>query len=644
MDPLTITTACVSLLGAVAALSKQISSFVSIARNARKDMDQFSRELTSLALCLETLREDDAHVRYPEALKRNLIAILANVDHVTKEMDTLLKRCSAEGVGQSVKWSVANRDEAVRLRDSLEAHKSAIEIALELGSLTLATAIKRDVSVIKRNVTAVAGVREDLAQLSDLKGEITALRMQLLSIQDSNATMKLPLQRFLDESVAYAESVADPFDDRLEFETGSFVESTGPDFERTSIVERSPMIPQFSIDMNNPPLDLHAPGYSRRQGPFGRNDIPDLSRQTTLLNSPDVGGQNLLYFSSPPSDGRVSTLSQNRSRQESTLRPRRRCMPIPVDVAAVRSAERNRGRLSDSKLRVLDTKMRDAVVFTTNKSMRAILVHNISVQESSMTKMKKYAEQGASLDGMILAELEGGPREKIIQFLISRGAKLESCPDVIREWLKEWSQTTGASTFKVMEQLLSQGFLGPPEGNNGANTAAALHSAISLRELQLLQLLLDFGTSPDLQDSFGMKPAESACLHGWVEGLELLLSYRADVTMAEPGLAAFQGANEAINRKLRQQVLEDQLSARKKGDVGSFEYRQEAYARECARAEFESSIAGLRVEIQARLEQLLGVQLSHEDLTRACSHFGLGDLSSQAQRSVRTALRIDDRF
>ena len=60
-EPITlaIAVACTSLISNIVTLSKQIVTFVSDFRDARKDMDAVSRELSSLSLCIEGLRESD---------------------------------------------------------------------------------------------------------------------------------------------------------------------------------------------------------------------------------------------------------------------------------------------------------------------------------------------------------------------------------------------------------------------------------------------------------------------------------------------------------------------------------------------------------------------------------------------------------
>ena len=137
MDPFTVSTACVGLLAAVARLSTQIAQFVSGVREARRDMDSVSRELSSLALCLETLRDDSTKIQYPDGLRQTLVVVLGNCDTVTQQMHTLLEKMSSKNLGRRAQWVATGRDDMNRLRSSLEAYKSALDIALEVTAMSV---------------------------------------------------------------------------------------------------------------------------------------------------------------------------------------------------------------------------------------------------------------------------------------------------------------------------------------------------------------------------------------------------------------------------------------------------------------------------------------------------------------------------
>ena len=137
MDPLSVTAACAGILGSLADFSLQINSFVRAVRNARRDMDAVSREISSLSLCLETLHDDCSGntVEYPPQLKQSLVVLLKNCDTVAKDMDKVLSSTLKSKLGASVSWSTSGSSEMDKLRVRLAAHKASIEIALEMVSM-----------------------------------------------------------------------------------------------------------------------------------------------------------------------------------------------------------------------------------------------------------------------------------------------------------------------------------------------------------------------------------------------------------------------------------------------------------------------------------------------------------------------------
>jgi hypothetical protein len=134
MDPFTIATTCVGLISAIAQLSSQIKQFVSNFRDTRKDLESVTAELQSLSMCLECLQNDysNERVSYPENISKSLLAVLQNCEGVTTQMQALLDRASSASVNKRLQWAVHGSQQMNTLRSSLEAHKSAIDIALEM--------------------------------------------------------------------------------------------------------------------------------------------------------------------------------------------------------------------------------------------------------------------------------------------------------------------------------------------------------------------------------------------------------------------------------------------------------------------------------------------------------------------------------
>jgi hypothetical protein len=138
MDPLSITTGCLTLVSSITKLSLQIHAFVREVRDARGDLDAVSRELQSLKTILEILAEDAKDINkgsFPESLQKQISGIVTNCGNVVVQIETCLESHVGTRLGTRVKWSLAGRGDVEKLRSTLEAHKSALDIALEMLTL-----------------------------------------------------------------------------------------------------------------------------------------------------------------------------------------------------------------------------------------------------------------------------------------------------------------------------------------------------------------------------------------------------------------------------------------------------------------------------------------------------------------------------
>jgi hypothetical protein len=137
IEPLSITVACTTLLSNVGKLSMEIYSFVSKVRDAHRDLDAVLKELSSLGLCLETLRNDGmvtSH-RTPQPLEQRVLLVLVNAGEVIKDMREMLDNLSSDRFGNKMRWAFYGQNDMNKLRNRLESHKASLEIALALLSL-----------------------------------------------------------------------------------------------------------------------------------------------------------------------------------------------------------------------------------------------------------------------------------------------------------------------------------------------------------------------------------------------------------------------------------------------------------------------------------------------------------------------------
>jgi len=115
-----------------------ISTFVRQVRDARVDLDAVSRELVSLKSILEILAEDAAGSGangLPESLTMQIQGIMSGCDDVIIQITRILSKYDGNSLVARSQWAISGRGDIDKLRSSLEAHKSALNIALDMLSL-----------------------------------------------------------------------------------------------------------------------------------------------------------------------------------------------------------------------------------------------------------------------------------------------------------------------------------------------------------------------------------------------------------------------------------------------------------------------------------------------------------------------------
>ncbi|UPK95305.1 hypothetical protein LCI18_006240 [Fusarium solani-melongenae] len=204
MDPLSIATGCAGLITAIGGLSVSIHTFVRTCREARGDLDSVSRELLSLKTILELIQEDasDESRPFPTTLNQHVNAILANCNLVVTEIQSCITNYNQGRLRSRVTWAINGQGDINKLRSSLEAHKTALEIALDMLALSLTREIRNDTTELRHDTAAI---REDTAQILE---EIARLQARLP--QDAAAAPNnFILQRFFEDMTTYTEQARD---------------------------------------------------------------------------------------------------------------------------------------------------------------------------------------------------------------------------------------------------------------------------------------------------------------------------------------------------------------------------------------------------------------------------------------------------
>ena len=136
MDPLSIPASCVTIATFITKLSVQAGLFVREIREARNDVTLITQELVSLKLVLELLAEDAKnHGPFSSSLEKQILGILTNCSDVVSQVEQSLQKHSPARLKTGVEWTLTGRGDMQKLRSSLEAHKSALDIALDMIAL-----------------------------------------------------------------------------------------------------------------------------------------------------------------------------------------------------------------------------------------------------------------------------------------------------------------------------------------------------------------------------------------------------------------------------------------------------------------------------------------------------------------------------
>ncbi|KAJ3550305.1 hypothetical protein NM208_g54 [Fusarium decemcellulare] len=205
MDPFSIATGCAGLVQIIGCLSVQIHTFVRACRETRSDLDRVSRELLSLRTVLELIQEDatDESKPFPPTLKQHVTGIVSNCNTVVLEIQSCIEKYGDNRLKSKASWAVNGQGDITKLRSSLEAHKTALELALDMLALHLTREIKSDTTELRSDTAAI---KDDTAQILE---EIARLQARLPKETSASAPNDFILQRFLEEMTTYTEQALD---------------------------------------------------------------------------------------------------------------------------------------------------------------------------------------------------------------------------------------------------------------------------------------------------------------------------------------------------------------------------------------------------------------------------------------------------
>jgi len=132
MDPLSITASCFALINALSKVTEQVTGFIRDFRESRQELQALSRELQDLQLALDLLKDDTV----PVGIHGQLFSMMANCHTVVDEINGFIEKHSrTKGVERAARWRTSGRDEANKLRLTLEAHRGALSLAVDVISM-----------------------------------------------------------------------------------------------------------------------------------------------------------------------------------------------------------------------------------------------------------------------------------------------------------------------------------------------------------------------------------------------------------------------------------------------------------------------------------------------------------------------------
>lgn len=131
MDPLSITTSCITLIGVTAKTVISLTDFIRTCRDARSDLFSVHAELSELTLVLELLKDDASTiVTIPQTLQNQVVNIVNKCGAVVDDISALLVKHNEKRNG-AMRWAWDGKDAVNALRQSLGTHRAALMLAVE---------------------------------------------------------------------------------------------------------------------------------------------------------------------------------------------------------------------------------------------------------------------------------------------------------------------------------------------------------------------------------------------------------------------------------------------------------------------------------------------------------------------------------
>ncbi|KAM5350703.1 hypothetical protein ACJ41O_007208 [Fusarium nematophilum] len=216
MDPLSIAASCAGLIKAIQEISALISRFVANCKDARGDLRAVSLELSDLSFTLDLLQgivKDDNKVvkrsSIPGSIQGNINSIIENCLSISSDIRQILTEYSS-GKLASTCWAIRGKERVETLKTLLEAHRQALNFAVDTITLAIAKDIKNDTGQILEDTT---NIKEDATKILEEIARLEALILEKDAPGSQNPTdsRAFMLRRYLEDLTTVASSVCDGF-------------------------------------------------------------------------------------------------------------------------------------------------------------------------------------------------------------------------------------------------------------------------------------------------------------------------------------------------------------------------------------------------------------------------------------------------
>lgn len=139
MDPISIATACASVLSITTKTLIAVNKYGSTYHEAGTDLAAVRREVQDFQWALERLRDDDTIETGRAAgsanlkLKTKVLKMVQSSKPTLIEIEDLLLRHSEQGAAQSAWWLMSGKAKIDRLQKHLASHRSGLDLALSIA-------------------------------------------------------------------------------------------------------------------------------------------------------------------------------------------------------------------------------------------------------------------------------------------------------------------------------------------------------------------------------------------------------------------------------------------------------------------------------------------------------------------------------